>query len=244
MEMSSATRAGAMGWIKSNKPWHECTKECDYLCTRNLTYRYMYQTVCSKFSTNWLHRKEAVIPDWLSMVIDRSEDPQDNQQKDRMAVIHSLSWDVPEATVLETIKQIGKKHNIFVDLESRPVVQKIIRDIHETLRTIVKYNTDLFQENGNFTNCSIQLHPTKDKVLDVRYYLLHAVFQIQMINRDPQMFKWWISVLDETSAQFGIEAMRLQFQSVVDEYLQQIVGEDQLREDSKGKVWRSFIGRA
>ena len=48
--------------------------------------------------------------------------------------------------------------------------------IHETLRTIVKNNTDLFQENGNFTNCSIQLHPTKDKVLDVRYYLLHAVF--------------------------------------------------------------------
>ena len=88
----------------------------------------MYQTVCSKFSTNWLHRKEAVIPDWLPMVIGRSEDPQDNQQKDRMAVIHSLSGDVPEATVLEAIKQIGKKHNIFVDLESRPVVQKIIRD--------------------------------------------------------------------------------------------------------------------
>ena len=115
-----------------------------------------------------------------------------------MAVIHSLSGDVPEATVLETIKQIGKTHNIFVDLESRPVVQKIIRDIHETLRTIVKNNTDLFQENGNSTNCSIQLLPTKDKVLDVRYYLLHAVFQIQMINRDPQMFKWWISALDET----------------------------------------------
>ena len=37
--------------------------------------------------------------------------------------------------------------------------------------------------------------------------------------------------------------MRLQFQSVVDEYLQQIVGEDQLREDSKGKVRRYFIGR-
>ena len=37
--------------------------------------------------------------------------------------------------------------------------------------------------------------------------------------------------------------MRLQFQSVVDEYLQQIVWEDQLREDSKGKVWRYFIGR-
>ena len=101
----------------------------------------------------------------------------------------------------------------------------------------------MFQENGNFTNCSIQLHPTKDKVLDVRYYLLHAVFWIQVINRDPQMFKWWISALDETSAQFGIETMRLQFQSVVDEYLQQIVGEDQLREDSKGKVWRYFIGR-
>ena len=161
----------------------------------------------------------------------RSEDPQDNQQKDRMAVIHSLSGDVPEAIVLETIKQIGKTHNIFVDLESRPVVQKIIRDIHETLRTIVKNKTD-----GNLTNCSIQLHPAKDKVLNVRYYLLHAVFQIQMINKDPQMFKWWISALDETSAQFGIETMRLQFQSVVDEYLQQIVGEDQLREDSKGKV--------
>ena len=242
VEMSSATRAGPMKWIKSNKPWHECTK-CDYLCTRNLTYRYMYQTVCSKFSTNWLHRKEAVIPDWLLTVIGRSEDPQDIQQKDRMAVIHSLSGDVPEATVLEKIKQIGKKHNIFVDLESRPVVQKIIRDIHETLRTIVKDNTDLFQENGNFTSCSIQLHPTKDKVLDVRYYLLHAVFQIQMINSHPQMFKWWVSALDETSAQFGIQAMRLKFQSVVDEYLQQIVGEDQLREDSKGKVWRYFIGR-
>ena len=86
-----------------------------------------------------------------------------------MAVIHSLSGDVPEATVLETIKQIDKAHNIFVDLESRPVVQKIIRDIHETLRTIVKNNTDLFQENGNLTNCSIQLHPTKDKVLNIRY---------------------------------------------------------------------------
>ena len=117
--------------------------------------------------------------------------------------------------------------------------KKIIRDIHETLRTIVKNNTDLFQENGNLTtavfNCILQKN--------VRYYLLHAVFQIQMINRDPQMFKWWISALDETSAQFGIETMRLQFQSVVDEYLQQIVGEDQLREDSKGKVWRYFIGR-
>ena len=64
-----------------------------------------------------------------------------------------------------------------------------------------------------------------------------------MINNDLQMFKWWISALDEISAQFGIETMRLQFQSVVDEYLQQIVGEDQLREDSKGKVWRYFIGR-
>ena len=64
-----------------------------------------------------------------------------------------------------------------------------------------------------------------------------------MTNRDPQMFEWWITALDETSAQFGIETMRLQFQSVVDEYLQQIVGEDQLREDSKGKVWRYFIGR-
>ena len=160
-----------------------------------------------------------------------------------MAVIHSLSGNVPKATVLETIRQIGKAHNIFVDLESRPVVQRIIRDIHETLRTIIKNNTDLFQENGNLTNCSIQLHPTKDKVLNVRYYLLHAVFQIQMINRDPQMFKWWISALDETSVQFGIKTMRLQFQSVVDEYLQQIVGEDQLREDSKGKVWKYFIGR-
>ena len=39
------------------------------------------------------------------------------------------------------------------------------------------------------------------------------------------------------------ETMRLQFQSVVDKYLQQIVGEDQLREDSKGKIWRYFIGR-
>ena len=37
VEMSSATWAGAMGWIMSNKPWHKCTKECDYLCTRNLT---------------------------------------------------------------------------------------------------------------------------------------------------------------------------------------------------------------
>ena len=92
----------------------------------------------------------------------------------------------------------------------------------------------MFQENGNLTNCSIQMHPTKDKVLSVRYYLLHAVFQIQMINRNPQMFKWWISALDETSAQFGIETMRLQFQSVVDEYLQQIIGENQLRD---------FIGR-
>ena len=128
MEMSSTTRAGAMGWIKGNKPWHQCTK-CDYLCTRNLTYRYMYQIVCSKFSTNWSQRKEVVIPNWLSTVIGRSEDPQHNQQKDRMAVIHSLSGDVPEATVLETIKQIVKTHNIFVDLESRPVVQKIIRDI-------------------------------------------------------------------------------------------------------------------
>ena len=124
VEMSSATRAETMGWIKGNKPWHQCTKECEYLCTKNLIYRYMYQTVCSKFSTNWLHRKEAVIPDWLSTVIGRSEDPQDNQHKDRMAVIHSLSREVPEATVLETIKQIGKAHNIFVDLESRPVVQK------------------------------------------------------------------------------------------------------------------------
>ena len=137
--MSSATRVGAMGWIKSNHGTN-VVKECDYLHTRNLTYWYMYQTVCSKFSTNWLHRKEAVIPDWLSMVIGRSEDPQDNQQKDKMAVIHSLSGDVPEATALETIKQIGKTHKIFVDLESRPVVQKIIRDIHETLRTIVKNN--------------------------------------------------------------------------------------------------------
>ena len=41
-----------------------------------------------------------------------------------MPVIHSLSGDVPEATVLETVKQIGKAHNIFADLESRPVVQK------------------------------------------------------------------------------------------------------------------------
>ena len=64
VEMSTATRAKAMGWIKGNKPWHQCTKECDYLCTKNLTYRYMYQTICSKFSTNWLHRKEAVISDW------------------------------------------------------------------------------------------------------------------------------------------------------------------------------------
>ena len=103
------------------------------------------------------------------------------------------------------------------------MVQQIIRDIHETLRTIVKNNTDLFQENGNLTNCSIQLHPTKDKVLNIRYYLLLAVFQIHLINRDPQM--------------------RFQFQSVVDEYLQQIVGDDQLREDCKGKVWRYFIGR-
>ena len=101
----------------------------------------------------------------------------------------------------------------------------------------------MFQENGNLPNCSIQLHPTKDKVLNVSYYLLHALFQIQMINRDLQMFKWWISALDETSTQFGIETMRLPLQSVVDEYLQQIVGEDQLREDSKGKVWRYFIGR-
>ena len=84
----------------------------------------MYQTICSKFSTNWLQRNEAVVPYWLSTVIGRSEDPQDNQHKDRMAVIHSLLGDVPEATVLETIKQIGKAHNIFVDLESRPVVQK------------------------------------------------------------------------------------------------------------------------
>ena len=99
-----------------------------------------------------------------------------------MAVIHSLSGDVPEATVLETIKQICKAH--ICNLESRPVVQKIIMDIHETLRTVVKNNTDLFQENGYLTNCSIQLHPTKNKVLNVRYYLLHAVFQIQMINRD------------------------------------------------------------
>ena len=161
----------------------------------------MYQTVCSKFSTNWLHRNEAVIPDWLSTVIGILEDPQDNQHKDRMAVIHSLSGDVPEATVLETIKQIGKAHNIFVDLESRPVVQKIIRDIHETLRTIVKNNTDLFQKMGiSLTavfNCILQ----KIKVLNVRYYLLYAVFQIQMINRDPQMFRWCISALDETSAQ-------------------------------------------
>ena len=115
------------------------------------------------------------------------------------------------------------------------MVQKLIRDIHETSRTIVKNNTDLFQENWNLTNCSIQLHPTKDKVLNIRYYLLHAVFQIQMINRDSQMFKWWISALDETSTQFGIETMRLQFQSVVDDYPQQIAGEDQLREDSKVK---------
>ena len=57
------------------------------------------------------------------------------------------------------------------------------------------------------------------------------------------MFKWWISALDQTSAQFGIETMKLQFQSVIDEYLQQTVGEDQLREDCKGKVWRYFIGR-
>ena len=64
-----------------------------------------------------------------------------------------------------------------------------------------------------------------------------------MPHWDPQMFKWWISALDETSAQFGIETMRFQFQSVVDEYLQQIVGEDQLREDCKGKVRRYFIGR-
>ena len=98
--------------------------------------------------------------------------PQDNQHKDRMAVIHLLSGDVPEATVFETINQIGKAHDIFVDLESKPVVQQIIRDIHETLRTIVRNNTDLFQENGNFINCSVQLHPTKDKVLNIKYYLL------------------------------------------------------------------------
>ena len=77
------------------------------------------------------------------------EDPQNNQHKDRMAVIHSLSGDVPEATVLETIKQIGKAHNIFVDLESRPVVQKIIRDIYETLRTVGISPTAVF-------NCILQ----------------------------------------------------------------------------------------
>ena len=56
VEMFSATRVGAMEWIKGNKPWHQCTRECDFLCTKNLTYRYMYQPVCSKFSTNWLYQ--------------------------------------------------------------------------------------------------------------------------------------------------------------------------------------------
>ena len=140
------------------------------------------------------------------------------------SIMIEWQWSIHHQGKFLKLQYLRQLSNIFVDLESRPVVQKIIRDTHETLGTIVKNNTDLFQENGNLTNCSSQLHPTKDKVLHIRYYLLHAVFQIQMINRQSQMFKRWISALDETSPQFGTETVRLQFQSVVDEYLQQIVG--------------------
>ena len=76
VEMSSAIKADDMEWIKGNKPWHQCTREYSFLCTKNLTYRNMYQSVCSKFSTNRLHRRKAVVPDWLSTVIGRSEGPQ------------------------------------------------------------------------------------------------------------------------------------------------------------------------
>ena len=89
------------------------------------------------------------------------------------------------------------------------MVQQIIGQIHTELRNMITKNQDLFYSNGHYSNCSIQALPTKDKVKGVTYFVLHVVFQFQVRNRQQQIYVWWISALNQISAQCGIDTMML-----------------------------------
>ena len=70
--------------------------------------------------------------------------------------------------------------------------------------------------------------------------MLHVVFHMQLRLQKPDVKEWWISVCNKKTMQDGYETMKVQVNHIFQEYLQNLVGELELRSDG---VERSIIGQ-
>ena len=138
VQMTTVTRAQAIEVLQSQNSihvakehsWHTCQNECVQLNTDNLTYRYLYQPVCPSFNSNWLTRLPL---DWHSTIVSREESQQDNPDKDRLATIKLVSSDdpiTPTNEIIEKLKNDTKRHQLYLELKTKVVVQQIIGVIH------------------------------------------------------------------------------------------------------------------
>ena len=66
---------------------------------------------------------------------------------------------------------------------------------------------------------------------------------MQLRLQKPDVKEWWISICNKKAMQDGYETMKVQVNHIFQEYLQNLVGELELRSDGAGKKYNWTISR-
>ena len=132
---------------------------------------------------------------------------------------------------------------MYNELRKRMDIQQLVFDINNFLRVTVLQHKDCFYSEGKYAHCSIEIQQMNNRVRGISFYMLHVVFHMQLRLQKPDVKEWWISVCNKKTMQDGYETMKVQVNHIFQEYLQNLVGELELRSDGAGKKYNWTISR-
>ena len=210
-----------------NYTWHRCCELCRSLDLDNPYYKYLHQDVCLLRQSNWMLKISRDIADLGAAVITGREEPF-NLYKEKLSVMAKISTS-------------DKLEKISLELNNRSDIKQLVLEINSYLRNLVIKHKEIFYSCGQFSHCSFQVLSFNDRVREIKYYMIHVVFHIQMKGKPQESHQWWISCCNPQTMEIGKKTMKMQCDFIIDEYFQGLVGDKHLMADGLGKQWKFYL---
>ena len=115
------------------------------------------------------------------------------------------------------------------ELNNRLDIKQLVIDINSELRKLVVKHRDIFYSNGQFSHCSVQVSGLNNRVRGIEYHMIHVVFHIQGKGHPQESYQWWISCSNPQTMEVGRMTMKLQCDSIINDYYQWMTSDKHLR---------------
>ena len=243
-EVLNYRQSGRKEDVPDDLSWHTCDQGCTVLEEDNLVYKYLYQNVCTAHPSRWLLGFNFLgYTDWQATVIASKITPF-HPAEERLKLVGKLSDKREDTTrVIKELETFAELETMYNELKKRVDIQQLVFEINNFLRVTVLQYKDCFYLEGRYAHCSIEIQQMNNRVRGISFYMLHVVFHMQLRMQEPDVKEWWISICNKKTMQDGYETMKVQVNHIFQEYLQNLVGEIELRSDGAGKKYNWTISR-